>query len=99
MHIKEPFKIKESQLTGFLFNKEITYEAKGLCLFLLSRSEGYKIRLKTLINESPAGRDKVSRIVNELIEHGYLFREELRNDKGQFSDCDYYLNREKFVGA
>ena len=99
MDIKEPFKMKDSQLSGFLFNKEITYEAKGLCLFLLSRSEGYKIRLKTLVNESPAGRDKVSRIVNELIEQGYLFREVLRNDKGQFSDGDYYLNREKLVEA
>jgi len=86
-----------SPFANLLFDKKLTYEAGGLCLFLFTRSDDYKIKLKNLIKESPAGRDKVRRIVNELIEHGYLFRLPLRNDKGQFADCDYYLNKEKLI--
>jgi len=84
-----------SPFANLLFDKKLTFEARGLCLFLFTRSDDYKINLKNLIKESPAGRDKVRRIVNELIEHGYLSREPLRNDRGQFSDGGYYLNEEK----
>lgn len=59
----------------------ISWAARGLLIYLMSKPEGWIIRNSDLINQSPAGRDKVAAILKEL-EYKYLFRWETRTLEG-----------------
>jgi hypothetical protein len=74
-------------------DNRLSWEARGLLGYLLVKPDDWRISVTNLINESPGGRDRVYRILNELIEFGYIKRIEVRT-KGKISGYDYLVYEE-----
>ena len=65
-------------------NESLSWEARGIIAYLLSKPDGWEVRTKDLVRRGPAGRDKVRRVLAELEEHGYLHRYQGRQVSGSF---------------
>jgi predicted transcriptional regulator len=77
-----------------LQDPRLTFEARGLASYLLSKPDNWEIDVDALIRESPAGRDAIYRIIKELCNEGYLIREKYR-ERGKFKyDYTLYETRE-----
>jgi len=57
-----------------LMNPKLSWEAKGLWAMCLSRPDNWVFRVNELIKNGAAGKDKIYRIINELIDNGYAIR-------------------------
>jgi DNA-binding MarR family transcriptional regulator len=69
----------------------LSWKAKGLLLYLLSKPNNWKIYLSDLIKRS---RDKSVAVysgLKELEKFGYLERERIRNKKGRFIRLIYTI--------
>jgi hypothetical protein len=64
-------------------NRVLSWEARGMLAFLLSKPDDWEVYTKNLINESGAGKHKVQRIINELKKAGYMRRYRASDDKGR----------------
>jgi hypothetical protein len=77
-----------------LQDPKLTFEARGLASYLLSKPDNWEIDVDALIRESPAGRDAIYRMIRELCAQGYLIREKYR-ERGKFKyDYTLYETRE-----
>lgn len=65
---------------GVLWDDTLTLQAKGLLSIFLSNSDDWDLNMKEIITRSKNGRDAHYKIVDELIEHGYFARVEIRKD-------------------
>lgn len=74
----------------FIDDKGLSFKAKGLMVYLLSRPDGWKVYISHLATVSKDGDDSVRTAINELIEAGYVRREEVR-EKGRFVRYDYAI--------
>jgi hypothetical protein len=72
-------------------DKRLSIEAKGLLAYLISRPNNWTVRHSHLHKELGIGRDKLQRILRELIRAGYLERddEQPRDDDNQFAAYHY----------
>lgn len=85
MSIRVHKKTKFTTISNDLINnKAVSWEARMVLIYLLSKPEGWKIRSSDLVNQSPAGRDKVASILKELGENQYLYRWAEKVDRGRF---------------
>lgn len=80
---------------GLIGDKNITLEAKALLTIFLSNTEDWKIQMKEIITRSKNGRDAHYRVLDELIEHGYIARVEVRNKNGKFENQEYIFSDDK----
>lgn len=55
-------------------NENLSWEARGMLAFLLTKPDNWEVSVAHLVKSSPAGRDKVYRIMQELEESGNLIR-------------------------
>jgi hypothetical protein len=62
----------------------LSWEARGLLAYVLSKADNWKVRLGDLRRQSGAGRDVTRRILKELETAGYLTRERVRIAHGRF---------------
>jgi hypothetical protein len=62
----------------------LSWEARGLLAYLLSKPDDWKTRNKDLENQGPAGREKIARMLKELQEFGYMNRERHQDEEGKF---------------
>lgn len=72
-------------------HKTLSMEAGYLLIYLLSHNqEKYQIKIKTVLNHfhGRCGKDKLYRLVNELISEGYILRKEVKQ-KNKFSGWLY----------
>lgn len=67
-----------------LDDQRLSWQAKGLAVYLLSKPNDWRIRIVHLEKVSRNGRDSVQTILKELIDHGYLVRKKYKNERGQF---------------
>lgn len=67
---------------------DLSYEARGMLAYLISLPADWEIRVTNLEIES-AGREKVRRILKELIEAGYLALVKNHDEKGHFIGSHY----------
>ena len=67
-----------------LNDERLSWEARGLLAYLLSKPNNWKVNSRALVSKAPAGRAKVQRILRELEEHGYLERRKVRGERGRF---------------
>jgi len=74
-----------------LEDPQLSYEARGLLGSMLAKPNDWVFYISYFIKNSPAGRDKVRRIFNELIKFGYIVKSEHRSEKGQFSAPQYIV--------
>jgi hypothetical protein len=67
------------------FNDErLSWEARGLLAYLLSKPDDWTIRLADLLRRDPAGEYKIRRMLKELREHGYLIRVRIQTEQGTY---------------
>jgi hypothetical protein len=62
----------------------LTFEARGLLFNVLAKPANWQVWIGDLIKRSPAGRNKVYRILNELIEYKYVWRLQNRDHSGRY---------------
>ena len=81
--------------SNILNDASLTYEARGMLLYLYAQDDIENITMEKLVKASPNGRDKTRRIFNELYNAGFANKYLDRNEDGQFSHDVFYLNTEK----
>lgn len=66
-------------------DNSLSWEARGLLWYLLTKPDGWTISTRDLIRQSPNAKDKaVANILKELAENGYLIRWCETSDRGTF---------------
>lgn len=79
--------------TGWVRDPNLSLQAKGLLVYLLSHKIGYTITRQQIIRESAGGRNRVDSAINELVAAGYLQTQHTRQNDGRngalaFTICD-----------
>ena len=62
----------------------LSWEARGLLIYLLSQKPGWTVRKTDLERQSQANDFVISRILEELAVHCYIYREKEQDSKGHF---------------
>lgn len=78
-----------------LRDKSLSFEARGVLAMLLSLPEDWSVNIAWICNQSgSAGRDKVSRILKELQQAGYMIKRPRQGEGGKMDgvDWDVYLD-------
>lgn len=78
--------------------KKMSLKAKGLLSLMLSLPEDWNYSIAGLVKLSKDGKDSVMSALSELEQFGYLQRERLVNEKGQFSGVEYNIFEEPQQG-
>jgi hypothetical protein len=65
-------------------DERLSWEARGIISYLLSKPDGWVCRNKDLENKGPAGRNKIKKCLKELQDLGYLTRFRENDDAGHF---------------
>ena len=82
-----------AQISKFaLGDPNLSWKAKGILAYLLTLTDNWVIRPKEIQRHAKDGRDSIYSGLNELIEAGYLVREQKRNDSGVFRQITYILH-------
>jgi hypothetical protein len=73
-------------------DERLTLEARGLLAQIMSHRPGWNLSIKSLAARNSIGRDKVKRIMDELLKFGYLERSEKQghDERGHLAGYDYY---------
>lgn len=71
--------------------KGLSLKAKGLLSLMLSLPEDWNYSISGLVKLSKDGKDSVMSALGELEKYGYLHREKIINEKGQFSGIEYNI--------
>jgi len=69
--------------TNWVRDPNISLQAKGLLVYLMSHKIGYTITRGQIIRESAGGRNRVDSAIQELVTAGYLQTEKTRRDDGR----------------
>lgn len=69
----------------------LSWAAKGVHLYFMSRPPDWVIRTADLLKRSNQGRHALRSALNELKKNGYLSLEQTKGDKGQFIDNEYVI--------
>ncbi|HAU4925756.1 replication protein [Clostridioides difficile] len=64
-----------------LEDEKLSWQAKGLHTYLISKPDDWKIYIADLKNRSKNGRDSTANILRELIKAGYITRTACRNNE------------------
>jgi hypothetical protein len=88
----EPTIVRAPKIRGYfkaanaVFSDErLSWEARGLMGYLLSKPDDWQVRLHDLLRRGPAGQHKIRRMQRELEAYGYLRSRRFRRDDGTFS--------------
>ena len=71
-------------------DKTISLKAKGLMAYLLSLPNDWDLSINGIVACSKEGRRSIGNTIKELINAGYIEREQVRN-KGKFVGYDYFV--------
>tara|TARA_R100001377_G_C3193441_1_gene111553 strand:- start:1983 stop:2654 length:672 start_codon:yes stop_codon:yes gene_type:complete len=71
-------------------DRRLSLKAKGLLAMLLSFSDNWKLSISGLEAILKEGRTSIRSTINELIKHGYVEKEQIREDN-QFIGVDYIV--------
>ena len=74
--------------------KKMTLKAKGLLSLMLSLPDDWNYSVAGLVTLSKDGKDSVMSALSELEKFGYLHRERVVNEKGQFNGVQYDIFEE-----
>ncbi|MDY2573569.1 MAG: hypothetical protein SOW67_05760 [Fusobacterium necrophorum] len=78
-----------------LLNSNLSFAAKGMAVSLLARPDDWEISVPALMKEGELGRDKINKLINELVKHGYMYRKQFQGEKGRFTKIIFYISDEK----
>ena len=74
--------------------KGLSLKAKGLLSLMLSLPEDWNYSVSGLVRLSKDGKDSVMSALGELEKYGYLHREKITNEKGQYTGIEYNIFEE-----
>lgn len=77
-------------------NHDLSLKAKGLLCQMLSLPDGWEFSVEGLTKLSTDGRSAVASALNELQEHGYFYRNEVRQS-GKFVGVEYVISETKIA--
>lgn len=86
----EIIRIKKSPKTfaviskSFLEDENLSWKAKGILAYLLTKPDNWKVIIGDLVNRSTDGKTAIYSALKELKEQGYYIRKPIRNEKGYF---------------
>lgn len=89
---------------GFIQDSNLSWKAKGLLLYLLSRPDDWQIYETELIKHTSDGLSSLKSGIKELEKTGYIERKRKRDDKGRLKEYEYevfeqpYHMRNSYVG-
>jgi len=76
-------------------NKNLSWKAKGILVFLISLPEDWKIYISELQTHAKDGRDATNKGIDELIKAGYVVRNRIHNsENGRFEGYEYDVSDE-----
>lgn len=76
---------------SFIHDDNLSWKAKGILLYLLSRPDDWRIYETELNKHSSDGRDSSRTGIKELEQAGYIHRTRKRNEKGQLREYEYQV--------
>ena len=80
-----------------LYDKTLSWQAKGLHTYLISRPDNWVLNKTDLINRSKNGRDAVQAMLKELKDAGYLFILQLPSGENGHLKTFWFVYSEKKV--
>lgn len=78
--------------------RKMSLKAKGLLSLMLSLPDDWDYNVSGLVKLSKDGKDSVMSALQELEKFGYLSRQQLYNEKGQFNGVEYNIFEEPQQG-
>ena len=69
---------------GLIEDGSISFRARGLLVWLLSKPDGWSVRSEVIAAATTEGRDAVRSALNELEKAGYIKREKARDEMGRW---------------
>lgn len=80
-------------------DKRLSWGARGLLEYMLSKPDDWKFYMSELISHSDKdGRDKTYGYINELKKYGYVTRKQKRNSSGKFGNQDLIVTDSPLTG-
>ena len=80
-----------------LEDSRLSWKARGLLSYLLSKPDNWTVIVKYLISQAPDGRASVMAGLHELREAGYLLSSKKRTEDGNFDGTDWEIFEEPTV--
>ena len=77
----ERYTIADNEIIG---NSAMSWEARGVLIYLLSKPDNWTVRVDDLVKQSPAGIKVVRRIIKELETFKYLYRYKYQGEGGKW---------------
>lgn len=84
---------------GVLKDTRISFDARGLMAYLLSKPSEYVVSVKDLIEASPDGEKKVQRILRELSAYGYAELRPVMGAGRTFAGKSWVINEVPMINA
>ena len=70
---------------AFIRNPKLSAKAKGLLVYLLSLPPNWELKVKELLEHFTDGESSIRNGLKELMQQGYAYYEQPRDDKGNFA--------------
>lgn len=70
-------------------NPNISFKAKGILAYLLSKPNTWTIRIEDIIKHSKDGKEAVRSGIDELVKAGYITKKQNRSSRGAFGEWEY----------
>lgn len=84
---------------NYISDDRLSWRAKGILTYLLSKPDDWQVYRSDIINHAKDGRDSVTAGLKELLECGYIVRNQTRDDAGKISGYDYDVFEVPEAGA
>lgn len=76
---------------ALLRDESLDFEARGFLSFMLTMSDDWVFSIKGLSYQTNLAEWKVMQLVTKLKKAGYIVQHRAKNEKGQFTTCDWDL--------
>jgi hypothetical protein len=81
-----------------LSDERLTWKAKGILAYLLSKPDDWQIWVTDLVKRSKDGEHAVRTGLQELMEQGYATRKQERNDEGKYETLEWTVHEQPLGG-
>ena len=68
---------------NFINDKRLSYKAKGILVYILSKPDDWKVVIRDLINNAADGKASIYAGLKELERYGYYVKEPVRDEDGR----------------
>jgi uncharacterized phage protein (TIGR02220 family) len=75
-------------------DENLSWQAKGILTYLLSKPDDWQVHINQLSGASKNGRDSTRKTIHELVDTGYIVRNQVRNEKGHLVGWEYLVSEE-----